>query len=168
MARRWHNRAIPESTAQTLTFCHRSLGGSVPSLLHFDIKNNVLLHSYQGRLTDTLLVKGYAHADKYVASHPPSRIITDFSDVTSVEVSSHTVRTLAATPPNLPVGFERVLVVPQNALYGVARMFQILVENNRPDLTIVRSMEEAYRLLGIKSAEFNLIDPQDFVEDQPA
>jgi hypothetical protein len=152
----------------SLTFCHRTLGCSVPSVLHFDTKNNVLLHSYQGRLTDTLLVEGYVHAHKYVASHAPSRIITDFSGVTSVEVSSHTVRTLAATPPKLPVGFERVFVVPQNALYGVARMFQILVENNRPALTIVRSMEEAHKLLGIKSAEFTPIDSQDFAEDQPA
>jgi hypothetical protein len=151
-----------------LTSCHWTLGCSVPSVLHFDADHNVLRQSFQGRLTDTALVEGYYQAGKYVVRHPPSGTVTDFSDVTSIEVSSHTVRTLAATPPKLPVGCARVFVTPQNALYGVARMFQILVERNRPDLHIVRTLDEAYRFLGITSADFSPIDPEDFVEDQSA
>jgi hypothetical protein len=151
-----------------LTFCRRTLGCSVPSVLHFDVKNNVLRHTFRGRLTDTELVEGYYQAGKYVARHPPNRIITDFSDVTSIEVSSQTVRTLAATPPKLPVGCARVFVTPKNALYGMARMFQILTEKNRPDLSIVRTLDEAYRLLGIASPEFTPVDPEDFMEDRSA
>jgi hypothetical protein len=153
---------------RVLTSCHRALGCFVPSVLHFDAKNNVLRHTFHGRLTDTVLVEGYYKAGKYVARHPPSRIISDFSDVTSIEVSSQTVRTLAATPPKLPVGCTRVFVTPQHSLYGVARMFQILAEKSRPDLRIVRTLDEAYRLLGITSADFIRIDPEDFVEDQSA
>jgi hypothetical protein len=153
---------------RVLTFCHRALGCFVPSVLHFDAKNNVLRHSYHGRLTDNALIEAYHKVDKYVASHPPGRMITDFSAVTSLEVSSHTVRTLAATPPKLPVGCARVFVTPQNSLYGMARMFQILAEKSRPDLRIVRTLDEAYRLLGITSADFSLVDPEDFVEEQSA
>jgi hypothetical protein len=138
------------------------------SVLHFDARNNLLLQSYQGRLTDEVLVEGCDQAEKYFVSHPPSRIITDFSEVTTVEVSSHTIRTLAATAPILPVLFERILVVPQNALYGIARMFQILTEKTSPDLRIVRSMDQAYQSLGINSARFSQIDSEDFLEDRPA
>ena len=152
----------------TLRFCSRKLVCSMPSVLYFDAKNSVLRQSYQGRLTDPVLVEGYVQAETYFTNHPPSRMITDFSEVTSVEVSSHTVRTLAARPPRLSVGFARILVTPQNSLYGVARMFQILVEKTRPDLRIVRSLEEAYRLLGITSTECSPINPEDFVEDQSA
>jgi hypothetical protein len=88
-----------------LTFCYWTLGCSVPSVFHFDANHNLLRHSFQGRLTDTALVEGYYKAGKYVARHPPNRIITDFSAVTSIEVSSQTVRTIASTPPKLPVAF---------------------------------------------------------------
>jgi hypothetical protein len=144
------------------------LGYFVPSVLHFDAKNNLLIQSYQGPLTDTALVEGCLQTEKYFASHPPSRIITDFTNVTSTDVSSHTIRALASAPPKVPIGFERLLVAPQNALYGVARMFQILVEKTSPDLGIVRSMAEAHRLLGIESAGFSAVDVEDFVEDQSA
>ena len=153
---------------RVLTFCYWTLGCSVPSVFHFDANHNLLRHSFQGRLTDTALVEGYYKAGKYVARHPPNRIITDFSAVTSIEVSSQTVRTIASTPPKLPVGCTRVFVTPQNSLYGMARMFQILAEKSRPDLHIVRTLDEAYRLLGITSADFIPIEPEDFVEDQSA
>jgi hypothetical protein len=140
----------------------------VPTILHFDAKNNVLRHTYQGRLTDAALIEGYTKASNYLAIHHHKRIITDFSDVTSIEVTSQTIRALASSPSKIPHGCERIFVVPQNALYGLARMFQILVEKSRPNLNVVRSMAEAHRLMGIESAEFNLIDSQDLVEDQSA
>jgi hypothetical protein len=140
----------------------------VPTILHFDTKNNVLCHSYQGRLTDAALIEGYTKAISYLAIHPHNRIITDFSEVTSVEVSSQTIRTLAAIPSKIPAGCERIFVVPQNALYGLARMFQILVEKSRPNLNVVRSMAEAHRLMSIESVEFSSVDSEDFVEDQSA
>lgn len=48
----------------------------------------------------------------------------------------------------------RVLVVPKAIIYGMARMFQILGEKTRPDLHVVRTMDEAYRLLRVESPEF--------------
>jgi|HubBroStandDraft_1064217.scaffolds.fasta_scaffold00069_55 hypothetical protein len=141
---------------------------SVSSVLHFDANNNLLLQSYHGGLTDTAMVEGCLQTEKYFASHPPSRIITDFTNVTSTDVSSHTIRTLASAPPKVPVGFDRVLVAPQNSLYGVARMFQILVEKTSPNLRIVRALDEAYRLLGIESAEFSPVEPGVLVEHHSA
>jgi hypothetical protein len=37
----------------------------------------------------------------------------------------------------------------------MVRMFQILGEDTRPDLRIVRTMDEAHRLLGVESPEFS-------------
>jgi hypothetical protein len=49
----------------------------------------------------------------------------------------------------------RVLVIPQIFIYGLARMFQILGEKTRPELQVVRTMDEAYFLLGVESPEFH-------------
>ena len=39
-------------------------------------------------------------------------------------------------------------------------MFQILSEKTRPDLHIVRTIDEAYRLLNVESPEFKPLDFQ--------
>lgn len=48
-------------------------------------------------------------------------------------------------------------MIPKNFIYGLARMFQILTEDTRPELQVVRTMDEAFRLLEVKSPEFRLV-----------
>jgi hypothetical protein len=92
-----------------------------------------------------------------MSSHPPCRGILDFSNVTDFEVSSEAIRRVAASPPAFPAGYMRVLVIPHDLIYGMARMFQILGEKTRPDLQVVRTMDEAFRLLQVKTPEFRLV-----------
>jgi hypothetical protein len=124
-------------------------------VVDFDAKNNILRCTLEGRMTGVILLDFYARAVKYMESHPPCRGILDFSGVTDFEVSSEAIRQLAAAPPALPAGYMRVLVIPQIFIYGLARMFQILGEKNRPELQVVRTLEEAYRLLGVEFPEFH-------------
>jgi hypothetical protein len=51
----------------------------------------------------------------------------------------------------------RVVVAPQDFLFGMMRMLQILSEEARPELHVVRTLDEAYRLLRIESPEFSPI-----------
>lgn len=60
--------------------------------------------------------------------------IWDASKVTKFDVSSDAIRELARGPPILPSSFMRIIVVPQEYLYGMMRMFQILSEEARPEL----------------------------------
>jgi hypothetical protein len=124
-------------------------------VLDFDAKNNVLRGTIEGAMTGAMLLNLYAEAEKYMASHPPCRGILDFSRVTDFEVSSEAIRQVAASPPVLPAGYMRVLVIPQIFIYGLARMFQILGEKTRPELQVVRSMDEAFHLLGVEYPEFH-------------
>jgi len=105
-------------------------------------------------MTGAILLEYYAAATKYMATHPPCRGILDFSQVTEFEVSSTAIRQVAAAAPAFPAGYMRVLVVPKDFIYGLARMFQILTEDTRPELQVVRTLEEAYRLLQVESPEF--------------
>jgi hypothetical protein len=123
-------------------------------VLEFDEKNNILRGTLEGSMTGAALLDFYARGTQYLASRPPCRGILDFSKVTDFEVSADAIRQVAAAPPVFPGGYMRILVIPQVFIYGLARMFQILSEKTRPELQVVRSMEEAYHLLGVESPEF--------------
>ena len=59
--------------------------------------------------------------------------------------------------PIIPAGYMRVVVAPQDFIFGMMRMLEILSERTRPELHVVRTMDEAYRLLLVESPEFNLV-----------
>jgi hypothetical protein len=123
-------------------------------VLSFDAKNAVFRIAFEGRLTDADLFAGYAAVSAYVALHPPSASIVDYSGVTSNELSIKAVRDLVRSPRAMPKGFLRINVAPRDGIYGLARMFQILSEEGRPELRVVRTMDEARSLLGVESLEF--------------
>ncbi len=64
---------------------------------------------------------------------------------------------LANSAPAFPAATMRVLVAPRDISYGMVRMFQILGETKRPNMHVVRTMDEAYRLLCVESPEFGPI-----------
>jgi hypothetical protein len=123
-------------------------------VVDFDAKHNILRGTLEGPMTGAILLDLYHQATEFMASHPPCRGILDFSRVTEFEVSSEAIRRVAAAPPAVPAGYMRVLVIPQVFIFGLARMFQILGEKHRPELQVVRTMEEAYLLLGVEQPEF--------------
>jgi hypothetical protein len=123
-------------------------------VMDFDARNQVLRITVEGRLTDAVLADGYETVARYVASHPPCRGIADVSGLTEFEVSSNAIRQLAETAPAFPTAYMRVFVAPKAHVYGMIRMFQILGGNTRPNLHVVRTMDEAYRLLQVESPEF--------------
>jgi hypothetical protein len=125
----------------------------VGCVLEFDARSAVLRVTVEGLVTDESLLECYAIVAKYFASHPPCRGILVLSK-TKFEVSSNTIRRLAGAVPAFPAGYMRVFVTPTDFVYGMGRMFQMLSEKSRPDLHVVRTLEEAYRLLELESPKF--------------
>ena len=123
-------------------------------VVEFDAKNNVLRGTLDGRVTDTILFDCYAVAAGYAASHAPCRGIWDFSDVTEFEVSSDSMRQVEARPPIIQSGHMRVIVASRDVPFGMMRMLQILSEKSRPEMHVVRTLDEAYRLLLVETPEF--------------
>jgi hypothetical protein len=126
----------------------------VALVVDFDATNNILRGTLDGRMTGAILLDLYLRTAEYMSSHPPCRGILDFSAVTEFEVSVSAIRQVAATPPAFPPGYMRIVVIPKDYIYGLARMFQILGERTRPELWVVRTMDEAYDLLQVKSPDF--------------
>jgi len=123
--------------------------------MDFDLENNVLRVTLEGRVTDSVMRDLYATVTRYVALRPPCHGIMDFSKATKFEFSSNATRELAQSSSAIPPEYMRAIVAPQDPVYGTLRMFQMLGETNRPNTHIVRSMDEAYGLLGVETPQFS-------------
>jgi hypothetical protein len=132
----------------------------MPHHFAFDEKNRVLLTTLEGHITEAEFEEFYNIVPLYAARMKPLGGIIDFSGVTRLDVRMEKVRSFAFAPPalrnsNLP----RVIVAPDPAVYGLARMFQTLSEQTRPLLYVVHSMKEAYEELRLENARFEPLGP---------
>jgi len=132
----------------------------VRCFFEFDPVNNILRYSWDGNLTDEVLLEGDAAGRRLLAARPPCRGIQDFSKVTTVTATSETIKKIASLPPAYGPGQAVVFVAPKDVVYGLSRMFATFGEQSRPRADVVRTMEEAYRLLRVDSPQFSPIsDP---------
>jgi hypothetical protein len=131
----------------------------MPYLFEFDSVHRVFRCRMSGRVTDEELQQYYKTAARYIERTNPLGAILDFTAVTSFEVSSATIKSIAHSPPNLPDPLvPRFLVAPSTHVYGMARMFQMLGEGTRPNLHVVRSLAEAQAALRIGGEDFKPIE----------
>jgi len=123
----------------------------------FDAANDVLRCSWEGRVTDDLLLEFYSAVRRVVVLHPSRRGIVDFSGITAFEVSADALKRLAVLPTHFEIGSTLLIVAPQDVVYGLSRLFSAHSEHTRPNLRVIRTMDEAFSLLGITSAQFSRI-----------
>jgi hypothetical protein len=116
----------------------------------FDKGGKVLRATLDGILTEDTLVDLTAAVRGIIQSQTPDAIIVDLSSITGFEISTQVVRSIARTPSPSALEIERVVVAPQDHIFGVTRMFQSYAEGNRPNVHVVKSLEEAYRYLRSK------------------
>ena len=81
----------------------------------------------------------------------------DYSRVTKLDISSEAISRMAEMQPVFAPDSMHVIVAPQDLSFGLARMFSMLGEQTRPNLHVVRTMEEAYGLLGITRSQFSRV-----------
>lgn len=124
----------------------------------FDDSNNIMRCCWQGVITEDTMFEMYSEAEKVMASRPRCRGIDDFCEVTRFEVADETIRILARMPSILGPESLHVIIAPTNQVYGMARMYEILSEQSRPNLHVVRTVQEAKVLLGITSTRFKRVD----------
>ena len=130
------------------------------SRYEFDKDHQVLLVSLDGRLSEESLGSLTRASEKYWAATKPRAEIIDCSGVTEFAISSERIRQLAKRQQLMPeaANLPRVIVVPETHAYGLARMYQIVAEQKRPLVTVVRSMDAALAALGITSPHFEPLD----------
>jgi hypothetical protein len=85
----------------------------------------------------------------------PNACIVELSDTKQYDISSAKIGSIAKSAPALPsFSIPVIVVAPALHMFGASRMFQIISEKNRPWFQVVRSPDEAYKLLGLDSPSF--------------
>jgi hypothetical protein len=130
----------------------------MPYQFDFDSTNRILRGRLDGCVTDEVLKEYYRAAAGYAAQIDPLRGITDFSAVTTFDVSAETIRKLASSTPVMPDESRvRVVLAPTDNVFGLARLFQIEGENTRPHNHVVRTLREAWAVLGVHDPKFEAL-----------
>ena len=125
------------------------------SRYELDKDHQVLLVYLDGPLNEELLGSLNLVGEKYWSATKPRAEIIDCSGVTEFAISSERIRQLARQQLNSDAAQRhRVIIVPTVHSFGLARMYQILSEPNRPQVTVVRTMKEALTALNITSPHF--------------
>jgi hypothetical protein len=119
----------------------------------------VLRVKLSGEITDDAVMELWSKGRGIVESFPSCQSIVDLSGLTHFNVSTSTIMKLAMShSPDLPT---RVYVATKDVVYGSTRMFQALSENTRKNVHVVRTLDEAYKLLGVESPKFNFVSTID-------
>jgi len=140
----------------------------VNSHAHFrfeiDPENKIFQAKFHGPLTSESIKDFYrASAAAALLATEFRGSIADFSGVTRVHATPNTIREIAALPPADPVvSRPRVVVAPNSAILALARLFQLLGRATRPNLHVVRNLNQAFAVLGVTAPRFEPILPQAF------
>lgn len=119
----------------------------MPARYHIEPDRRLIITVLEGVLSDRdLLQTEVVRADP--AFDPAYDQLVDARKVTAIEATSAAVRQLALTDPFGP-GSRRAIVVSSDAAFGVARMFQNLVDGGGEQMVVVRDMNEAARWLAL-------------------
>jgi len=126
--------------------------------LQLDLKHEVWLITLRGVVTEVSALEACAAVERLIAAKGPWAGIADLSAIEKADISGESVRFLAARRPVAPTGRLCILVAPQDVIYGLSRMFQILRDQIGSDLQIAHTLEEAFALLGLESPDFEAVD----------
>jgi hypothetical protein len=82
--------------------------------------------------------------------------LLDMRDVTNLQFTASSVREMVRLNP-FGAGARRAVVVTNDIVFGMARMYQILADESPDELQIFRKMDDALQWLGIADAKAALL-----------
>jgi hypothetical protein len=124
----------------------------MPVSVSIDSRRKLVVTTYTGTVTDQDVALQISEIARHAPYDEHYRAITDFTQVTQFEISSEQIRRVADSRSPLEQA-RRVMVAPSDEAYGTSRMFQTLAGRTRPNITVVRTLQEAYEALGISAEQ---------------
>jgi hypothetical protein len=125
----------------------------LPYRFDFDPTHGILRGRMIGPITDELLKRFYKDMRECLRRVNPCAGVVDFSLVTHVEVTRETVLRLAeSTPPSSDPRRPLVVMAGSPLLFGIARMFEMALQETRPNIHVVLTEQEAWAILGLDDA----------------
>ena len=152
--------AIEKHGSRTSAVSKPGPGATGTFRFEFDPVNKILLLRFEGRhLTDESLAQICRTARIHWAATGARAGIGDYSSVTEFPLSAELVRMRARqTPMPEPTKNPLLIVMPNTAGYGLARMYQIVGDLAQPLVSVVRTLDEALAALGVQSPHFDPLE----------
>ncbi|HWC16941.1 MAG TPA: hypothetical protein VG498_07990 [Terriglobales bacterium] len=122
----------------------------MPVSVSIDSRRKLVITTYSGLVTDEDVARQISEIARQAPYGGEYRAITDFTQVTQFEISTEQIRRVAESKSPLEKA-QRVMVAPSDEAYGTSRMFQTLAGHTRPNISVVRNLDEAYKVLGISN-----------------
>jgi hypothetical protein len=125
------------------------LGAStfMPVVLKIDPHRKVVYSAFYGKVTDAELLGHGKAISSDPDFNPGFSEIVDFSSVTNAAISESTLAALAANPSLFNSTVVHIVVAPNEALFQLVSKYKAFAQSSRPNLFVVRTRSEAYRLL---------------------
>jgi len=120
----------------------------MPAEYKIDTSSGVVFSLAQGVLTEN---DAYSHQDKLRKDpdfDPSFSQLFDFVNVGQVLLSTEAIHHLAERNP-FGLGSKRAFVAPSDLMYGLSRMFQVLITDHQNELSVFRDMQEAHKYLSL-------------------
>jgi hypothetical protein len=126
----------------------------MPFEMLFDSNRKVLLVKFGRALTRQALEAMVQAAREFAAVHGNCDGIVDFSAVEKLDIDVAYLRAYGGSP-RVMTGARRILVAPNDEMFGVARLYGLHQSTSQGDEPmVVRDLQEAYDLLDLKDPDF--------------
>jgi len=130
----------------------------MPYTFDFDSANRILRCRLSGEVNDEVLKDFFQAGSQQAIRIRPAAGVVDLSEVTSFDVSTPALKTVARSTPVLHnPDLRRVVIAPSPGIYGMMRMFEMEGEATRPGLQVVRGEREAWAILAVRNPHFEPI-----------
>ena len=119
----------------------------MPVVLKIDPHRKVVYSTFYGEVTDAEVLGHGKAIGSDPDFNPEFSEIVDFSSVTNAAISESTLAALAANPSLFNSTVVHIVVAPNDALFQMVSKYKGFAQLSRPNLFVVRTRSEAYRLL---------------------
>ena len=121
--------------------------------LAIDRNKRLVVSTYYGEIKDSDVLAQAALIGSHPDFDPSFSEIADFSEVSSGTVSTVAIREMARRPSIYDPASMHVAIAPQPHIFGLARMFQAFADQTRANVAVVRTMNEAHKILGLEKTD---------------
>lgn len=121
----------------------------MPAVVKIDRQRKLVCSTFYGEVNDEELLRHRLAIAADPDFDPDFSEIVDFSGVTLPAISESTLAAMAGLKSVFSESVPHVVVAPADLPFQLARRYQGLARATRPNLFVVRSLQEAYKLLGV-------------------
>lgn len=120
-----------------------------------DVGQRLVISTFSGELVDGDLFAVYPLVGSLPGFDPSFSEILDFTAVNSTSVSTSAIQVTSRRESNFNPSSTHVIIAPDDHLFGLARMSQVFAESARPNVVVVRTLEEAHKVLAPRNKDSN-------------